>query len=239
MQLLRFFLFLVLRLWPYVHLQWMFLKHGDLFPLFELNLKAHWATIQQTAHEHSLKICSGIVVCKHICPADTVEQQEEYAGCQFQPWSPIVVNKNSFCPGKRAFREPAVPAVAFHSTGLPERTWRLVRPGLGASQCKNPKHTSPLLLQAACQAHQEALRVLTRWHPASKGVSASGFLQHQDHSPAFTHPAGRWQDAVTHAPQVVLKCHRTLLDKHCYYVNSSLSWERRCFASISIFQAIS
>lgn len=56
-----------------------------LFPLFELNLNAHWATIQQTAHEHSLEICSGIVICKHICPADTVEQNEEFAGCKFQP----------------------------------------------------------------------------------------------------------------------------------------------------------
>lgn len=43
--------------------------------LFELNLKACWASIQKTAHEHSLKIHSGTVISKHICPADTVAQQ--------------------------------------------------------------------------------------------------------------------------------------------------------------------
>lgn len=43
--------------------------------LFELNLEACWATIQKTAHEHSLKIYSGTVTCKHICPADSVAQQ--------------------------------------------------------------------------------------------------------------------------------------------------------------------
>ena len=126
-------------------------------PLYELNLDTHWATIQQTAHEHSLKICSGIVISKNICPADTVVEQKELAGCQLQPWNPTVVIKKlikrvTFSPGKKAHGEPVVSTIAFHSTGLSERTWRPFRPGLGASRYKKLKPTSSLFLQAAFES---------------------------------------------------------------------------------------
>lgn len=50
--------------------------------LFDLNLEACWAALQKTAHEHSLKIYSGTVISKHICPADTVAQQSlQAASC--------------------------------------------------------------------------------------------------------------------------------------------------------------
>lgn len=83
-----FFSFLMLRIWPFMHFSVYIAEAPHFSPLFELNLEARWATIQQTAHEHSLKIWS-----KHICPADTVVQQKELAGCQFQPWNPTVVIK--------------------------------------------------------------------------------------------------------------------------------------------------
>lgn len=62
-----FFSFLMLRIWPFMHFSADIAEAPHFSPLFELNLEAHWATIQQTAHEHSVKIWA-----KHICPADTV-----------------------------------------------------------------------------------------------------------------------------------------------------------------------
>lgn len=136
-----FFFFLMLRIWPFMHFSVDITEAPHFFPLFQLNLEAHWATIQQTAHEHSLKTWSGIIISKNICPADTVVQQEELAGCQLQPWNPTVVIKKlikwvTFSPEKKAHGEPVVSTIASSSTGLSERTWRSFRPGLGASRYK-------------------------------------------------------------------------------------------------------
>ena len=81
-----FFPFLPLRIWPFIHFSVDIAEAPHFSPLFELNLEARWATIQQTAHEHSLKIWST-----HICPADSVVQEKQLAGCQVQPWNPTVV----------------------------------------------------------------------------------------------------------------------------------------------------
>lgn len=237
-----FFFFLMLRIWPFMHFSVDITEAPHFSPLFQLNLEAHWATIQQTAHEHSLKTWSGIIISKNICPADTVAQQEELAGCQLQPWNPTVVIKKlikwvTFSPEKKAHGEPVVSTIASSSTGLSERTWRPFRPGLGASRYKKLKPSSPLFLQAAFEG--QPLRIRWGGHLRCKGnKSESGFLQHRDQSLGFIHLAGRWQDTTAHVLYVLMKCHRTL-GKHCYNVNSSLSWKGRCFASIAVFQAIS
>lgn len=181
-------------------------------PLFELNLKACWATIQQTAHEHSLKICSGIVMYKNICPADTVVQQKKLACCQLQPWNPTVVIKKlikrvTFSPGKKVHREPVVSTIASHSTGLSGRTWRPFRPGLRAYRYKKRKCASLLFLMAAFEG--QPVGIHCGGHPVCKGGTESGFLQHQDHSLVFIHLAGRWHYTTARAPYVLMKCHTT------------------------------
>lgn len=203
----------MLRFQPFIHFSVDIIEAPHFCPLFELNLEAHWATIQQTAHEHSLEICAGMVISKNICPADTVVQQKDLVGCQLQPWKPIVVIKKlikrvAFSLGKKALGEPAVSTVVCCFTGLSERIQRPFRPGLGASRYIKLKPISSLFLQAAFEG--QPLRIPWGGHWAYKGKSESGFLQHQDHSLVFLHLAGRCQDTTAHVLYVLMKCHRTL-----------------------------